>query len=201
MTLGFRWLGWLFRGQRLSPACLSSVSRPRSSNRTCGFPASGSRTRLLLKACASRKQGNGTDDASWCRRCGWRVSAFPATPHAMLVLAWPSDIAFVAASESCRALLDSSSIASIPCCSVRTLEPGLLPSTRITRLHRYYEPLRHPAGPVTRGVCWPDRPTTQLGFPCFPLLLVGMLSPTTPAKRSEPGRKEATSGRLRVGRP
>jgi hypothetical protein len=63
----------------------------------------------------------------------------------MLVnLAWPSGIAFVAASGSSRALLGSPPIASIPCCSVRALEPGLLPSTGITRLRRYYEPLRHP---------------------------------------------------------
>ncbi len=39
------------------------VSRPRSSNRTCGFPASGSRTRFFPKACTSRKLGGGTIDA------------------------------------------------------------------------------------------------------------------------------------------
>jgi hypothetical protein len=30
---------------------------------------------------------------------------------------------------------------------VRCLEPGLRPSAGITRLHRYHEPLRHPAVP------------------------------------------------------
>ena len=144
VTVGFRWPCCLFREQRRIPACHSSVSRPRSSNRTCGFPASGSRTRLLLKACASRKQGGGTDDAHGVVDVVDGISALPATPHAMLVLTWPSDIAFVAASGSCRALLDSSSIASVPCRSVRILEPGPLSSPGVTRVHRYYEPLRHP---------------------------------------------------------
>ncbi len=85
-----------------------------------------------------------------------------------LALAWPSDIASVAASGSSRALLDSSSIASIPCCSVRTLEPGPLPSTGITRLQRYYEPLRHPLRPGARCVCWPNRLGHRSGLPVLP---------------------------------
>ncbi len=60
-------------------------------------------------------------------------------------LAWPSGIASVAAPGLHGALLDSSSIAAFPCCFVCILEPGPLPSTGITRLHRYYEPLRHPS--------------------------------------------------------
>ena len=63
-------------------------------------------------------------------------------------LAWPCSIASVAAPGSSGALLDASSIAAFPCCFVRILEPGPLPSTGVTRLHRYYEPLRHP--PVAR---------------------------------------------------
>src|SRR5262249_10717328 len=59
-------------------------------------------------------------------------------------LAWPSGIASVAAPGSIRALLDSSSIAAFPCCFVSALEPGFLPSTSVSRLQRYYEPLRHP---------------------------------------------------------
>jgi len=184
LVLGFRWILASFSRHRLSPACHSPVSRPRSSNRTCGFPASGSRTRFSLKACACHKQVGGTGDAQGIEDVAGGTSAFPATAHVVFVnLAWPSVIAFVAASGSCRALLDSSSIASIPCHSVRIPEPGPLPSTGVTRLHRYYEPLRHPPGPSTRSACWSRRTTTQLGFPCFPLLLAGMLSPTTPAKR------------------
>ncbi len=83
------------------------------------------------------------------------VSALPTTTHPVFVdLAWPSGIAFVAASGSSRALLGSPPIASIPCRSVRILKPGPLPSTGITRFHRYYEPLRHPPKPTTHGGCW-----------------------------------------------
>ncbi len=82
-------------------------------------------------------------------------------------LAWPSDIASVAASGFSRALLGSPPIAPTPCCSVRILEPGLLPSTGITRLRRYYEPLRHPLRPGARCVCWPGRPGHRSGLPVF----------------------------------
>ncbi len=64
------------------------------------------------------------------------------------------------------------------------------PETRAPFLHRHY-----PASTVLRAPPPPtcgqspfalggraDRPP-QLGFPCCPLFLVGMLSPTTPAKR------------------
>ena len=74
------------------------------------------------------------------------VSAFPARAQPVLMnLAWPSGIASVAAPGLRGALLDSSSIATFPCCFVCTLEPGPLPSTGITRLHRYCGPLRHPS--------------------------------------------------------
>ncbi len=69
--------------------------------------------------------------------------------------AWPLGIASVAASEFAWELLGSSPIASTPCCSVGTPEPGLLPFTGVTRLPRYYEPLRHPFGPDALGVCSP----------------------------------------------
>jgi hypothetical protein len=55
-----RWrggVGWAYLlptlsvvGASLAQPC--SVSTSRSSNRTCGFPASGSRTRFILRACA-----------------------------------------------------------------------------------------------------------------------------------------------------
>jgi hypothetical protein len=77
------------------------------------------------------------------------------------------------------------SIAAFPCCFVRTLEPGPLRSTGVTRLPRYYGPLRHPARPsrlLTESRLRVPRPHRQ-DFPCCSLLLVDMLSPTTPAKR------------------
>ncbi len=44
MAVGFRWRCPALSRRRLSPACRGPVSPPRSSNRTCGFPASGSPT-------------------------------------------------------------------------------------------------------------------------------------------------------------
>ncbi len=75
-------------------------------------------------------------------------------------------------------------------CFVRLLELGFLPSTGITRFRQYYEPLRHPLAAVRqlRPVAEPKRPP-HAGFPGVPLFLVGMLSPTTPAKRVGPSSK------------
>ena len=84
-----------------------SVSTSRSSNRTCGATASGSRTRL----------------------------------HALLSHATPS-----AVSEHSSELIGcpiSRSLTTYCVC----LELRSLPSTGITRLPRYYEPLRHPKAP------------------------------------------------------
>ena len=44
MAVGFRWRWPALSRRRLIPACRGPVSPPRSSNRTCGFPASGSPT-------------------------------------------------------------------------------------------------------------------------------------------------------------
>ncbi len=75
-------------------------------------------------------------------------------------------------------------------CFVRFLKLGFLPSTGITRFRQYYEPLRHPLAAERPYVRWPSRiRPPQAGFPCFPLFLVGMLSPTTPAKRVRPSSK------------
>ena len=55
--------------------------------------------------------------------------------------------------------IERRAIASVPCCFVRILELGILPSTGITRLPRYFEPLRHPPvaerllRPVTKPIC------------------------------------------------
>lgn len=50
-------------------------------------------------------------------------------------------------------------------------EPGLPPSTGITRLHRYYEPLRLPQGPrltISDHPGWWPRPTTSCGSHTLP---------------------------------
>ena len=60
------------------------------------------------------------------------------------------------------------------------LELRPLSSSGITRIHRYYEPLRHPRAPsLTLTGCWlAARPATPWGFPCCVCLpLAGMPSP------------------------
>ena len=83
-----------------------SVSTLRSSNRTCGFPASGSRTRHHALS---------------------RVTPSAVAEHFSELLGCPISRSLTA---SCVGL---------------ELRP--LPSPGITRLPRYYEPLRHPSAP------------------------------------------------------
>jgi hypothetical protein len=121
------------------------VSTSRSSNRTCGSPASGSRTRQHARAC----------DAL---RGAWQIPEFAGLPQ-----------------SPC------------PCRCPRRLEPGPLPSTGITRLHQYYEPLRHPAEPglALTGLRLVSMTTIRLGFPCCIGLPSVRAVATTPAE--EPG--------------
>src|SRR2546421_8202088 len=66
------------------------------------------------------------------------------------------------------------------------LELRLLPSTGITRLQRYYEPLRHPTAPgLSSRTSGSSSLTTPWGFPCcvhFPCMHAVA---TTPAQRLE----------------
>ncbi len=55
MAVGFRWLWPALSRRRLSPTCRGPVSPPRSSNRTCGFPASGSPTGFTSRPTAWSK--------------------------------------------------------------------------------------------------------------------------------------------------
>jgi hypothetical protein len=83
-----------------------SVSTLRSSNRTCRFPASGSRTR---------------------HHAFWRVTPSAVSERFSELLGCPIS----------RSLTTS--------CVGLELRP--LPSPGVTRLQRYYEPLRHPSAP------------------------------------------------------
>jgi len=88
----------------------ASVSTPRSSNRTCGFAASGSRRRLTQSP----------------RPLHVTLSATSENNSGVVRLI--ANLPFVVAS-----------------CVRLQLRP--LPSAGVTRLHRYYEPLRHPSQP------------------------------------------------------
>ena len=73
-----------------------------------------------------------------------------------------------ATSQPLLEVLDSSPISRLSASSCVNLEPRPLPSTGITRLHRYYGPLRHPspARPVPRGLPVEFTRLTTWGFPC-----------------------------------
>lgn len=96
--------------------------------------------------------------------------------------AWPSHKALVGASESSRELPGSRQSPSPQL--VRTHpEPGLLPSPGVTRVHRYYEPLRRLSSqPSDEGIAsalWrPDRPPVLQVTACV------RAAPTTPASRT-----------------
>jgi hypothetical protein len=88
----------------------ASVSTPRSSNRTCGFAASGSRRRLTQS-----------------------LTPLHVTPPATL-------------ENSLGVIRLIANLPSFVASCVR-LQLGPLPSTGVTRLRQYYEPLRHPSRP------------------------------------------------------
>ena len=69
------------------------------------------------------------------------------------------------------------------CCVGPELRP--LPSTGITRLHRYYESLRHPKAPglSLAGVRLLNRLSTPRGFPCCVRFPGVHAAATTPAQR------------------
>ena len=105
------------------------VSHPRSSNRTCGFPASGSPTGFT----ASMRRAS--DTSVTC------VSALP----------W---LHGTACSESFRnyAVLHRLAPSHPPSpSSTSTPEVRALSSTGITRLQRYYDPVRLPHEPMPYG--------------------------------------------------
>jgi hypothetical protein len=64
------------------------------------------------------------------------------------------------------------------------LERRSLRSTGVTRLHHYYEPLRHPRQPSLSlaGVWLTDHSTTDGGFPCCWLFPAVHAVATTPAE-------------------
>jgi hypothetical protein len=118
------------------------VSTSRSSNRTCGSPASGSRTRQHARACDALHGA-------------WHIPEFAGLPQSPCLCRCP-----------------------------RRLEPGPLPSTGVTRLHQYYEPLRHPAEPglALTSLQLVSMATVRRGFPCCIGLPSVRAVATTPAE-------------------
>src|SRR5450631_3457059 len=112
-------------------------------------------------------------------------------------------------------VLDSSSIHRLWAASDVDLELRPLPSTGVTRLRRYYEPLRHPKRPglSLAGVQLAVTRRRRWGFPCFMFLLcrravaitpVGPLGACIVRYPSDLGLPRATAGSaptLKVSRP
>jgi len=130
-TAFFNCLGRVEDGRDGSRGC--SVSPPRSSNRTCGFPASGSPTGFTMKH---------------------TESSF-ASPYSSL--------------GSFRSTTVFSGCAPITGPRLRPKHPEVraLPSTGITRLQRYYDPLRVPAGPLSLPRAL-ELASTRSGVPPLP---------------------------------
>ena len=173
-----RWRGHGFRRPAPSHRCLALhfdyVSSPRSSNRACGFPALGSRSRSCArtrenravrpvrrsrplcglppgKRTSSRTPPRASDPASDAAAVP-PAPVPPAPPSGGRALASLSHATPSGISEPKTGLVGlRQSPRSLPPFRV-PLEPRPLPSVGITRLPRYYGPLRHPAGPN-----WPSR--------------------------------------------
>ena len=115
-----------------------SVSTSRSSNRTCGFPASGSPTAVAF----------GHTLPALTRRLHPKAKLVPGSP----VFSWRS--------QACATL---QTLRPFP--SVAEVRP--LSSTGITRLHRYYGPVRHPIRPgLALAGCRLVNCHHRWGFPC-----------------------------------
>ena len=106
-----------------------SVSPPRSSNRTCGFPASGSPT-------------------------GFTAGMRRASDTSVMSVSTPPWLHGTACSESFRnyAVLYRLAPSHPPSpSSTSTPEVRVLSSTGVTQLHRYYDPVRLPLEPMPYG--------------------------------------------------
>src|SRR5207247_481564 len=115
-------------------------------------------------------------------------SAIPSLWHATLLEASESSLEVAGSRQSPD---------SLPCGVVLELRP--LPSTGVTRLPRYYEPLRHPARhrSVPRGlVGWRSRPSVVSGFPCYAPSPCMHAVATTPAEPLEPSLMLSSGGGL-----
>ena len=124
-----------------------SVSHPRSSNRTCGFPASGSPTGFVL-----RHTKQITDRKRHLRS----VLSFFASRHSLLL----KDLDDVSVCGLIANHLHLAFFESIP-------EVRVLPSTGITRLQRSYYPVQLPPMPPPEATLRP-LPSHQTGLPRLP---------------------------------
>ena len=160
---------------RHNPIYTHSVSSRRSANRTCGFPASGSlqdhafaHGRSPVFANRFTSSSRKTKNSSGMRRVPCppilcyrrnhqrsRGQGVPSSrpfvePHRTRLLPSLSHAVPYGVSRPFPVLPDSfvNHLALAPAST--TPRPGVLSSSGITRSQRYYDPIRHPKGPVPR---------------------------------------------------
>ncbi len=149
MAVGFRWRWPALSRRRLSPACRGLVSPPRSSNRTCGFPASGSPTGFIPRHTVDGRFRLVSRDHTGAR-LNRRLAAE--------LLRKPSDAFWCYQAHRQSPILGS---------FVSAPEVRVLSSAGITRPQRYYGPVPLPSGPPPLVTSRP-RPSPAPGIPDYP---------------------------------
>ena len=167
-----RWLG---------PCGHHSVSSPRSSNRTCGFPASGFPTGFTSKHTAVGQDGpdvvgsHRTPRTRPYRENAWCLAT---TPCGRFRLRLDVELPPMAPEllGCCQDHRQSPLLAIIKSAP----EVRALCSAGITRPHSSYGPVRRPRGPSPK-VTSRARPSSPPGLPRLPVSLFQRAVPTTPA--------------------
>jgi hypothetical protein len=195
VAVGFRWRWPALSRRRLSPACRGPVSPPRSSNRTCRFPASGSPTGFTARHTADGHFGLVSRDDT-VAQINLRLAAeLPRKP--------PDTFRCYQAHRQSPIL---SLFESAP-------EVRVLSSAGITRPQRSYDPVRLPPGPPCLPRRWrrdlqpkrasPDYPDHLPNVPC-PLprwIGTGAYVGCFPIPRGLPRQKGGSASTNSLSRP
>ncbi len=167
-----RWFG---------PCGHHSVSSPRSSNRTCGFPASGFPTGFTSKHTAVGQDGPdvvGSHRTPRTRPYRGNAWCLATTPCGRFRLRLDVELPLKAPDLlRCRQVHCQSPLLAI----VKSVpEVRALCSADITRPHSSYGPVRRPRGPSPK-VTSRARPSSPPGLPRLPVSLFQRAVPSTPA--------------------
>ncbi len=169
------------RARWLGPCGHHSVSSPRSSNRTCGFPASGFPTGFTSKHTAVGQDGpdfvgsHRTPRTRPYRGNAWCLATTPCGRFRLRldVELPPKAPELLGCCQDHRHSPLLAIIKSVP-------EVRALCSAGITRPHSSYGPVRRPRGPSPK-VTSRARPSSPPGLPRLPVSLFQRAVPTTPA--------------------
>ena len=176
-------MAWWSRGEArwLGPCGHHSVSSPRSSNRTCGFPASGFPTGFTSKHTAVGQDGPdvvGSHRTPRTRPYRGNAWCLATTPCGRFRLRLDVELPPMAPEllGCCQDHRQSPLLAIIKSAP----EVRALCSAGITQPHSSYGPVRRPRGPSPK-VTSRARPSSPPGLPRLPVSLFQRAVPTTPA--------------------